>query len=176
MLRNASLALVILFCCSSDLLGQDSSSDTKPWWNPFSSSTSTTASQPQVRESSFFDGSNGPKEPLLKMPEMPSLPSMPKLPWSASPSSSKTGKKPASSKSKSMFRKMGDGTKKFWAGTVDMLNPFDSKPEKKQQGYQPQNIKRQSDSGGMFSWLYTEEVTETPTNVNEFLRLERPRF
>ena len=70
---------------------------------------------------------------------------------------------------------MGKSSKKFWNSTVDFLNPFDSEPKPKQQGYQPQNTKTSTGSGP-FGWLWREEKTETPATVNDFLRQPRPKF
>jgi hypothetical protein len=153
-------ALLILL--TRGVAGQEAS---KPWWNPFSTSSSADAGT--VRSSSFFDGSmknDSEKETASGK----SMFSFPKMPWASE-------EKPKKSSSTSTLSRMGKSTKKFWNSTVDLLNPFDSEPQPKQQGYQPQNVKKSS-SNGPFGWMWPEEKTETPATVNDFLRQPRPRF
>ncbi len=140
---------------------QAQTTDSTSWWNP----TTWGADDGSVRESSYFSDS-------AKKSEDKPLFSLPKLSW---PSSDKVATAPVKS-SPSMLSKMGQSTKRAWGNTVDFLNPFDDKPAKPvQQGYQPQNTTTKQ-GPGMFSWMWREETTETPTSVNEFLRQERPKF
>lgn len=175
MRSRAFLPLFFLVAFTNQALAQDAS---KPWWNPFakSESTVTTASATspvssdagQVRDSTFFNGKDS--EPLIKLP---------KLTWFGA--GKKTVGSPSSTKKTSMLTKAGKTTKRWWGKTVDLINPFDSKSSGKdkaaffqQQGYQPQNVKRESK--GPLSWLWQEQTVETPHNVNDFLRQPRPRF
>lgn len=154
--------LSVLVTVCSLTVGSDlaSAQESKPWWNPFASEGDST-----VRKSTFFDSTAKEAKPS-------SMFQLPKLPWTST-----TTSKPAKSKSPSVLTRMGSSTKKAWNSTVDFLNPFDTPAttEKKQQGYQPQNVETSSGSG-MFGWMWREEKRETPTTVNDFLRQERPRF
>lgn len=139
--------------------------DSKPWWNPFATTSATDTAE--VRESSFFKSGGGETGPLFKLPN-----------WSW------MKPKTSSSKGPSMLQKMGKTTKQFWGNTVDFINPFDSnsKPQKSQgyqllnSGYQPQKQKMEKAGSGPLGWLWREQTIESPTNVNDFLRLPRPKF
>ncbi len=134
------------------------------WWKPNTWIKTADADDAGVRKSAFFE--NTSKNTTEK-----SLFSMPQMPWAAS---EKSSTKPAG---QSMLGKMGQSTKNAWNSTVDFMNPFDSAPAAKPQGYQPQNFPKTTSKGsGMFGWLWREEKTEAPGSVNEFLRQERPKF
>lgn len=137
------------------------------WWNPFNTtSTETTdgaSADNTVRKSSQFgSGGTGFKFPELKMPT-----------WSDKVTAKSEPKKP---KAPSTLNRMGATSKRWWNNTVDFVNPFDSKPEPQQQGYQPQNKTTSKKGSGPFGWMWREEQTETPSNVNDFLRQPRVGF
>lgn len=152
-----SLLVVLVLLSTSNLVAQE---DTKPWWNPFAKSSESS----EVRESSFFNGESADPEPMIKLP---------KLPWFSKSESTEPSKP-----KKSTFSKMGAATKKFWGSTVDFVNPFNdgSKTDNNFQGrgYQPQNLREEPK--GRFSWLWPKKADPEPASVNDFLRMERPKF
>ncbi len=165
------LLLASLLALSGPAQAQDStpsSSTSSSWWNPTTWGASSADSG--VRKSSYFNG-EAKKEKIDK----PSL-SLPALPWSSSETTTAAAPKP--SKKPSLLSKMERSTQKAWHNTTDFLNPFNDAPApQQQQGYQPQNLNKTTSSGsGPFGWLWREEKTEQPGSVNEFLKLERPRF
>lgn len=157
---NCVLLAVVLPMASQVARAQEK--DAKTSWNPFKlasfEKSEPVASSSDVRKSSFFSDAKEDK-PLF---------SMPKLTWSKQ----ELNPKP---KGEGTMSKLGKTSKKWWNNTVSFLNPFDKPKPLPQQGYQPQNAKAKS-GGGAFGWLWREETIETPTNVNEFLSQERPRF
>ncbi|MEO8271390.1 MAG: hypothetical protein ABI557_16835 [Aureliella sp.] len=166
------LLLSSLFVLSSHALsGPAYAQDSQPassWWNPATWGSSSADSS--VRTSSYFNG-----ESKKEKSDKPSL-SLPSLPWSSSEST--TAPTPTPSHGPSLLSKMERSTQKAWHKTTDFLNPFnDAPPPKLQQGYQPQNLRKTTSSGsGLFGWMWREEKTEQPASVNDFLRMERPRF
>ena len=161
-LRTLTLVLIFSLVQCSVATAQEKSS----WWNPFSSKGTSAASASSVgsagsttRESSQFGGGSNLKWPEFQFPS-----------WSAKVEAASKPKGP------STLSRMGTTSKRWWNNTVYFINPFDSKPTPKTQGYQPQ-IKSESKSGsGPFGWMWREEKTEAPTNVNDFLKQPRPGF
>lgn len=157
-----NLVLLAMLLPTASQIAHAQEKEAKASWNPFRlasfEKSEPLASASDVRESSFFDGAKEDK-PLF---------SMPKLTWSKQELKSKP-------KGEGTMAKLGKTSKRWWGNTVSFLNPFDKPAPMPQQGYQPQNAKAKS-GGGAFGWLWREETTETPTNVNDFLRQERPRF
>ena len=162
--RKAYIVVCAIIVC----IGQvgRAQEEKKPWWNPFKSTESAEVQAP-VRSSNIFGGSSemqsnmdpAEKKSWLKMPTMPKL-------WGSAGDPAKP----------SPLKRMTDGTKKFWNGTVDLLNPFDSKEEARPNGYMPQYSQRQKQKSGWFDWMYTEEATPEPRTVNDFLRQPRPKY
>jgi hypothetical protein len=69
----------------------------------------------------------------------------------------------------------GKSTKQAWDSTVDFLNPWDD-PKSKTQPRPKTKISTSSNkSSGWSLWGATEEPAKQST-VNDFLKLERPRF
>ncbi len=135
------------------------------WWKPFSSSTTTTSESANatVRKSTQFGGGGSSffKFPEVKMPT-----------WSDKVKTQSEPKK----NGPSTLSRMGTTSKRWWNNSVDFINPFDSKPQSTQQGYQPQNNKTSKKGTGPFGWMWREEKTEAPNNVNDFLKQPRPGF
>jgi hypothetical protein len=162
-IRVFYLAVVVCFGSTTVSIAQEKAA----WWNPFKTTTTETSvgasSNNEVRKSTQFGGGgDGFKFPELKMPT-----------WSDKVTSKSEPKKP---KAPSTLSRMGATSKRWWNNTVDFVNPFDSKPEPQQQGYQPQNKTTTKKGSGPFGWMWREEETETPSNVNDFLRQPRVGF
>lgn len=169
LLLMSLLALTSPTLCAPALaqVSTASSSDAS-WWNPLRWGPSSDDSG--VRKSSYFN-SDAKKEktdkPVLRLPALPS-----------SSSEVTTAAATEPSRGPSLLSRMERSTQRAWHNTTDFLNPFnDTPPPPQQQGYQPQNLHKTSSSGsGLFGWMWREEKTEQPASVNEFLRMERPRF
>ncbi len=84
-----------------------------------------------------------------------------------------TASPPKQRSSTSTLGKIGQTSKRWWDNTVDFINPFNDKPKSspppKNQGYAPQNEKKQSEGGGLFGWAKPEKTPAKPKSVNEFL-------
>ncbi|MEZ6135041.1 MAG: hypothetical protein R3C53_09050 [Pirellulaceae bacterium] len=147
--QNITIGLWLAILCLGLVSQGFSQEKAGGWWNPFSGGVQTVST---------------PKDstPRFKMPQL-ELPT-----WSKKA-------KPAS-KQPSMMSRMGATSKRWWDNTVDFVNPFNDAPPAKQ-GYQPQSTTKKSTAGsGMFGWMWREEVVESPTTVNDFLRQPKPRF
>jgi hypothetical protein len=146
------LALALVLTLATQTIGY--SQDSKSWWNPFASSSSSSSSS-KTRDSQYFSNNSGMKMPEFKMST-----------WGTSNSKPKK-------KQPSAMSRMSSTTKRWWDNTVDFMNPFDNKPAPKpKSSYHSQ--KQPTENKGMFSWMWQEEKTESPTTVKEFLRNPRP--
>jgi hypothetical protein len=146
-----TVGLWLAFLCLGPVSQGSAQEKSGGWWNPFSGGVQTVST---------------PKDsaPKFKMPQL-ELPT-----WS------KKAKKQPQKKQPSMVSRVGATSKRWWENTVDFVNPFNDAPPPKQ-GYQPQNVTKKSTSGsGMFGWMWREEVVESPTTVNDFLRQPKPKF
>lgn len=163
------LLLSSLLALTSPALSGPAQAQESSWWNPATWGSSSADSS--VRKSSYFNGEakkTKSDKPILHLPALPSASSTVTTPAAPKPSHGP-----------SLLSKVQRSTQKAWHNTTDFLNPFnDAPPPKQQQGYQPQNLhKTKSSERGLFGWMWREEESEQqPVSVNDFLRMERPRF
>ena len=152
------IAVSLLLATEAVTHGQEEA--TQPWWRL--GGAAEEAESEGIRESKMF---SGPAiSDMFKMPDWPSW----KLPtWSATKSKPKQ-------KNTTGFGSIRKTSKRWWNNTVDFINPFDSEPEAKPQGYRPQDLVEES-SGG-WSWFGSTKPKENPTTVTDFLKQPRPKF
>lgn len=141
------------------------------WWNPFGSSSSSTA--PRRSSSAQVSGSKSSSS-SSSFPRLP----MPSLPVGGLTGGS-TARKPAS-KEPSTLDKLNSGTKAFFSKTADFLTPWDNDPSPTRRSAtgsrtaKSNSSSRNSQEKGMFSWLYRKEEEQEIKTANDFLKLPRP--
>ncbi len=156
-----SVGLAIIACWLVVPCQTAGAQEKSSWWNPLSAFKK---SDDKAIESSFFN-----KKPKSSF-------SMPKFSLASSQKKVNSNSKSTMSQFGKTSRKIGTSTKKMWNSTVDFLNPFDEKPEKKSRsgmGYQPQ-IKEKKSGSGPFGWMWQEQKTETPATMNEWMKQTNP--